>query len=236
MHFLGFSALYVPSLVRPSLNCYTGKKGGIDLKFGFMNFDGRFSRILNRMTELVLLNFIFILTCLPVLTIGASVAALYSVTLKMARNEEGYVIRGYFKGFAENFGQATMFWIIELLLYAHLWVLYAAAAVNGGRILTAYTVITWALGILYSLYFLFVFPLTATFSNTFLNIAKNSFIMSVSHFPWALASYLAVALPLAASFGISTRILRFSLMFWVLTGFSLLFYLSSFCQIGRAHV
>ena len=137
MHFLGFSALYVPSLVRPSLNCYTGKKGGIDLKFGFMNFDGRFSRILNRMTELVLLNFIFILTCLPVLTIGASVAALYSVTLKMARNEEGYVIRGYFKGFAENFGQATMFWIIELLLYAHLWVLYAAAAVNGGRILTA---------------------------------------------------------------------------------------------------
>ena len=64
------------------------------MKFGFMNFDGRFSRILNRMTELVLLNFIFILTCLPVLTIGASVAALYSVTLKMARNEEGYVIRG----------------------------------------------------------------------------------------------------------------------------------------------
>lgn len=205
------------------------QRGGLNLKFGFMNYDSRFSRVLSRLTELVLLNFVFLLTCIPFFTIGASVTALYSTTLKMVRNEEGYIIRGYFKDFKENFKQATAFWLIELLLYAQLRVLYVAAAVNGGRLIQIYTVITWTLGILYSLYFLFVFPLTATFRNTFFKIAGNAFIMIISHFPWVLASYLIVVLPVALSFGINTRILKFSMLFWILIGFALLLFLSSFC-------
>ncbi len=198
------------------------------MKFEFMNYDSRFSRILNRLTELVLLNFVFILTCLPIFTIGASVTALYSTTLKMVRNEEGYIFQGYFKDFAANFKQATAFWIIELLLYFQLHVLSVAAAVNGGFMIQAYTVITWALGILYSIYFLFVFPLTATFRNTFLQIAKNAFVMIISHLPWVLAAYLIVAAPLAVSFGINTRILQFAMLFWILIGFALVTFLSSF--------
>lgn len=199
------------------------------MKFGFMNFDSRFSRALNRLTELVLLNFVFILTCIPVFTIGAAITALYSITLKMARNEEGYIIQGFFKDFKNNFKQATAFWLIELILFFQLRVLFVAAAVNGGRMIQIYTVITWTLGILYSLYFLFVFPLTATFQNTFFKIARNGFVMIVSHFPWVLASYLIMALPLAVSFGISTRILKFSMLFWILIGFALLTFLSSYC-------
>ena len=203
-------------------------KRGAAMKFEFMNYDSRFSRVLNRLTELVLLNFVFILTCLPILTIGASVTALYSTTLKMVRNEEGYIFQGYFRDFAANFKQATAFWIIELLLYFQLHVLSVAAAVNGGFMIQAYTVITWALGILYSIYFLFVFPLTATFQNTFLQIAKNAFVMIISHLPWVLAAYLIVAAPLAVSLGINTRILQFAMLFWILMGFALVTFLSSF--------
>lgn len=204
-------------------------KGGIALKFGFMNYDSKFSRTVNRLTELVLLNFVFILTCIPIFTIGAAVTALYSTTLKMARNQEGYIIRGYFKDFAGNFRQATIFWVIELLLYLQLRVLYIAAVVNGDGMMKAYTIITWTLGILYSIYFLFVFPLIATFQNTFIRIARNAFVMIISHLTWVLASYLIVAVPLAASFGIHTKILQFTMLFWFLVGFSLVLYLSSFC-------
>ena len=204
-------------------------KGGIALKFGFMNYDSKFSRTVNRLTELVLLNFVFILTCIPIFTFGAAVTALYSTTLKMARNQEGYIIRGYFKDFAGNFRQATIFWVIELLLYLQLRVLYIAAVVNGDGMMKAYTIITWTLGILYSIYFLFVFPLIATFQNTFIRIARNAFVMIISHLPWVLASYLIVAVPLAASFGIHTKILQFTMLFWFLVGFSLVLYLSSFC-------
>lgn len=194
-----------------------------------MNYDSRFSRVLNRLTELILLNFIFILTCLPILTVGASVTALYSTALKMARNEEGYIFQGYFKDFAANFKQATAFWLIELLLYFQPHVLSVAAAVNGGYMIQIYTVITWVLGILYSIYFLFVFPLTATFQNTFFKIAKNAFVMIISHLPWVLAAYLIVAIPLAVSFGINTKILQFAMLFWILIGFALVTFLSSFC-------
>lgn len=220
--------LYVSDLIPYKFHC-DKKRRRTALKFGFMNYDSRFSRALNRLTELVLLNFVFILTCIPVFTIGAAITALYSITLKMARNEEGYIIQGFFKDFKNNFKQATAFWLIELILFFQLRVLFVAAAVNGGRMIQIYTVITWTLGILYSLYFLFVFPLTATFQNTFFKIARNGFVMIVSHFPWVLASYLIMALPLAVSFGISTRILKFSMLFWILIGFALLTFLSSYC-------
>lgn len=220
--------LYVSDLIPYKFHC-DKKRRRTALKFGFMNYDSRFSRALNRLTELVLLNFVFILTCIPVFTIGAAITALYSITLKMVRNEEGYIIQGFFKDFKNNFKQATAFWLIELILFFQLRVLFVAAAVNGGRMIQIYTVITWTLGILYSLYFLFVFPLTATFQNTFFKIARNGFVMIVSHFPWVLASYLIMALPLAVSFGISTRILKFSMLFWILIGFALLTFLSSYC-------
>ena len=209
--------LYVSDLIPYKFHC-DKKRRRTALKFGFMNYDSRFSRALNRLTELVLLNFVFILTCIPIFTIGAAITALYSITLKMARNEEGYIIQGFFKDFKNNFKQATAFWLIELILFFQLRVLFVAAAVNGGRMIQIYTVITWTLGILYSLYFLFVFPLTATFQNTFFKIAR-----------WVLASYLIMALPLAVSFGISTRILKFSMLFWILIGFALLTFLSSYC-------
>ena len=220
--------LYVSDLIPYKFHC-DKKRRRTALKFGFMNYDSRFSRALNRLTELVLLNFVFILTCIPVFTIVAAITALYSITLKMVRNEEGYIIQGFFKDFKNNFKQATAFWLIELILFFQLRVLFVAAAVNGGRMIQIYTVITWTLGILYSLYFLFVFPLTATFQNTFFKIARNGFVMIVSHFPWVLASYLIMALPLAVSFGISTRILKFSMLFWILIGFALLTFLSSYC-------
>lgn len=207
----------------------TCEGGGIILKFGFMNYNSRFFQTLNRLTELVLLNFMFLLTCIPILTIGASVTALYSITLKMVRNEEGYIIRGYLKDFRKNFKQATIFWLIGLLLFFQLHVLSVAAAVNGEVFLRIYTIIIWILGILYSLYFLFVFPLTAVFQNTLLKIARNAFIMIIAHLPWVLASYLIVAVPLAVSFGINTKILQCALLFWTLIGFSLVVFLSSFC-------
>ncbi len=198
------------------------------MNFKFMNYDSRFSRFVMRISELVLLNFVFILTCIPVVTIGASITALYSVTLKMMRKEEGYIIRGYFKDFMKNFKQATSFWLLALLLYFLLYVVYTAAAVNGGTLFQIYVVITWALGILYSIYFLFVFPLTATFQNSLKGIARNAFSMVIAHFPMVLTAYLTVMVPLFVSFGVDTKIMQYALLFWILIGFSAVAYWSSF--------
>lgn len=197
------------------------------MKFNVFNYDSKFSRFMTRLMDLVLLNFAFILTCIPIFTIGASITALYSISLKMVRNEEGYVVRGYFKAFARNFKQATVFWLIALLLYFLLYIVHTAAFVNGGLLASAYTVITWVLAILYSLFFLFVFPLIATFENTLKGTAKNALAMIIAHFPMVITAYLTVAVPLFISFGVDTKIMQYALLFWILIGFSLIAFWSS---------
>ena len=67
----------------------------------------RFFRTCEKFGDLFLLNILFTITSLPVITIGASFTALYSMTFKMVRNEEMAIKDGYFKAFKRNFKQST---------------------------------------------------------------------------------------------------------------------------------
>ena len=51
---------------------------------------------LNKMTDLILLNVLFIISCLPVFTIGAATTALYYVCIISIRQGDGYVVKRYF--------------------------------------------------------------------------------------------------------------------------------------------
>ncbi len=73
----------------------------------FFNMDNKFFVFMGRVADLLLLNFLCILCCIPVVTAGASITALYYVTLKMARDEESYIARSFFHSFKQNFKQAT---------------------------------------------------------------------------------------------------------------------------------
>ena len=66
------------------------------------DLDNGFMRGLSRSTDLIVLNVLFLVCSLLVVTFGASLSALYSMTLKMVRNEEDYTVRGFFKAFREN--------------------------------------------------------------------------------------------------------------------------------------
>ena len=69
----------------------------------FFSLDSPLMRFLSRLSDIFILNVLFLLCCIPVVTIGASATALYTVTLKMARNEESYITKGFFKAFKSNF-------------------------------------------------------------------------------------------------------------------------------------
>ena len=63
------------------------------------NMDNKFFTVMGRVADLIMLNVVFLICCLPIVTIGASLTALHYVTLKMTRNEESYIIRSFFKSF-----------------------------------------------------------------------------------------------------------------------------------------
>ena len=65
--------------------------------------DSKFMEIFGRITDLILLNILFLITCLPVFTIGAATAALYTMCFRLMREEYSGIIKPYFKAFRDNF-------------------------------------------------------------------------------------------------------------------------------------
>lgn len=66
---------------------------------GFFNMDSPVMRFLSRVCDLMILNFMCLICCIPIVTIGASVTALYSVTLKMVRGGRILYLQRLLKGF-----------------------------------------------------------------------------------------------------------------------------------------
>jgi uncharacterized membrane protein YesL len=78
------------------------------------NYDNFVIRALNKMTDLLVLNIMFIVFSLPVVTIGAALTAMYAVSLKSVRYGDGYVAKRFLVAFKDNFKQATLAWLIIL--------------------------------------------------------------------------------------------------------------------------
>ena len=75
--------------------------------FSIFSPDSKLMQVLTRLTDLVLLNILFLLTCIPVFTIGAATASLYTLCFRMLRQEESGILKPYFRAFKENFKPAT---------------------------------------------------------------------------------------------------------------------------------
>ena len=63
----------------------------------FFNPENPIMCFLSKLFDLILLNFLFLLSCIPVITAGAALSALYYIVLKMQHDEEPSIIKGYCK-------------------------------------------------------------------------------------------------------------------------------------------
>ncbi len=168
------------------------------------NYEGPLFTSLSRLADLIWLNLLFILCCIPVVTIGAAATALYYVTLKMAKDEEGYITRSYFRSFKDNLFQASVIWVLFLVIVVVMFLDLRIA--NGGDITKALNigamddVVIVAVGvmvIILSMTMTYVFPVLARFDNTVLNTIKNSFLISVRHLPYTVVMILITIAPVA---------------------------------------
>ena len=168
------------------------------------NFEGPVFTFLSRLADLFWLNLLFIVCCIPVITIGAATTALYYVTLKMAKDEEGYITRSYFKSFKENFMQATVIWIGFLVL--GIIMIMDLRIVNGGNAAEVFSspalgnvimVAVFVMGVVFLMTGTYVFPILAQFDNTTRNTVKNAFLISIRHLPYTIGMLIITALPIA---------------------------------------
>lgn len=179
------------------------------------DMDSPVMRFLGRVADLMILNLVTLLCCLPVVTIGASLTAMHYVLLKMVRNEDSYIIRSFFKSFKENFKQATVIWLIMLVFL----IVFGADIMiinhSGMEFPSALKIILFALAMIGYMVMCYVFPVLCRFENTIRKTIKNALFMAILSFPKTIVMmvlyvspiiliyFFTMAVPLVILFGIS---------------------------------
>ena len=80
------------------------------------NYDSKFFAGMTKVSDTIIINILFVICSIPIVTIGASITALYSVSMKITRDEDIYAAKEFIKQFKQNFKQSTIIWIILLVM------------------------------------------------------------------------------------------------------------------------
>lgn len=160
------------------------------------SMEGPVISFLNKATDLVVLNILYIVCSIPLITIGASTTALYYVTLRMTKNEEGYILKDFFRSFKENFRQATVIWLILLGIGGIIGAEFFVINNMEGTIAFVVECIVFLGILLFAFEMLYVFPVLARFENTVKNTMKNALFISILHIPKTLIMLVFSCIPI----------------------------------------
>jgi len=160
------------------------------------DLDSPFMRVLNRIADLMILNFLVMICCLPIFTIGAAFTGMHYVLLKTVRGEEGYLVRGFFKSFKQNFKQATVLWLLMLLVILVYVGDFLIFTYSGVKFPTILMIAILAIAIVFLMVAVYVFPILSRFDNTIKNTLKNAFCMAILNLPKTLLMIVLLVLPL----------------------------------------
>ena len=145
------------------------------------NLDGPVLQFVNKIVYSVYLNILWFICSIPIVTIGASTTALFYVTLKISKNEEGSITKAFFHSFKENLRQGTVIWLILLafgiILGIDGYVLYHMRFEN--VFWTLCTAVFCVAAAAYAIILMYIFPLLARFDNTIGAMFKNALFIGV---------------------------------------------------------
>lgn len=172
----------------------------------FFSMDGVFFTVMDKVANILWLNVLFMICCIPVVTIGASTTAMFYVTLKMVRDEECYITKSFFRSFKQNFKQATGIWLLIMLItgiFTADFIILRNSEMPAGKVMT---VIVMAMAFILLFIMTYIFPVLAKFENTVKNTIKNALLMSIRHLPWTILMILCTVIPYALCFFITWMI------------------------------
>lgn len=144
---------------------------------------------ISRLCDIVILNIVFLLTCIPIFTIGAANTALYDVVFRMDTDREGKLLATYFRSFKENFRQSTALWLILLLFGIATYVNMTRFSFLGeSSYLLGYGLFLLSMLVLILEVFIFSysFPLLSRFRNSTGQTAGNAILLAIGNLPRTL--------------------------------------------------
>lgn len=149
----------------------------------FFDLESPLMQALNKVADLMILNLLTLLCCIPIITAGASITAMHYMALKMARNEECYIIKDFFKSFKLNFKQATIIWVMVFFILVVLvgdFLIINSVEMAFAKVMK---IILSVIAFVALFTYMFLFPVLAKFDNTILRTFKNAFFVGILQFP-----------------------------------------------------
>lgn len=155
------------------------------------NPDAPLMQGLSKIADLIVLNLFALVLCLPVVTAGAAITALYDSVWRVIQ-DEGNVYRAFFRAFKSNFKQATLLWLMVLAAGALLVVCLLFYVSNEMK---ALVVVSAALVALWAITTAWIFPLQSRFENRVMTTVKNAALCGLGYLPRSLAMAVLNLLP-----------------------------------------
>lgn len=185
---------------------------------------------LGKLSDIVFCNIMFVLFSIPIFTIGASSAALYSCMQKLLEDkEDDLVARDFWRAFKANFWQATAIWLLALLVILILVCFYFLANAMLDVLGRGYLFPFFLISFLFVCGYQYLFPIQARYKLRIRDTIKNAYLLSVAALPWTVLSILLTVGSLYLTFYMMS--FDMGLFIWAVMGFGIVDYLN--CLLFR---
>ena len=193
------------------------------------DMNGQLMNALRKLSGIFLCNVMFCLLSLPLFTIGASLAALYTCMQAVIHDdEEDVIIRQFWSAFRSNFKQATALWLICAAVCAFLGLFYMTISRFTGAVSVIYRITFFFFCVLLLMGYQYLFPMQAHYENQVKHTIRNAFIMSIAALPWTLLSLGLTIGAVYLTFFMNPNGFHLAIFLWGTLGFGLVAYLNSF--------
>ncbi|MGN0406088.1 MAG: YesL family protein [Bariatricus sp.] len=200
-------------------------------KFNPFQVDNPFNNFMTKVFDVVLLDILFLIGCIPIITAGASASALYYMTMKMVRDEEGGIIKGFFGAWKENLKKSIPIFLIFAagvsILLMDLHILKESSSSMSMIMYGGCVTLLIAMGAVVG----YVFPLLAKFENTVKGTIITAAKIAVTHLPQTFLILVINCIPLIWTM-VSPETFAPVFIIWILIGIGAAAYLNSVFLVG----
>lgn len=184
-------------------------------------------RFMTSAADLLILNLLMLLCCVPVITAGAAWTAGYTGIMRILRGTETeFPIKPFFRDFLRNFKQATLAWLVLLLCAVVLAGDYYYAVYVSEPVNTFFLVFSVAMAVIVFVVSVWLFPLISRFQNTVRGHLMNAVKMSIGMFPKTLLAALIQLVWIGVPF-LMTSLFMYLGWIWVFFGMSFPMYITA---------
>ena len=209
---------------RPLICCIEAKMDRDKLKSSFIRF-------MYAMADLLILNLLWLLCSLPVLTVGPATCAMYTVLLKIARDEPAETVKDFFSAFKSNFKPAFLLGLIALFAAAVIYADGIYAFSSEGAVKIIFCIVTGIIAAIWLTFLCYVFALQARFENTLKAHIRNAFLLAFCAPAQTVMMWVILALPVLLILLLPQYVVAYVGFLFILFGISLPVYCN--CRILR---